>query len=37
MQERDLDYLQPVKLTQTPPDEMKPVLHALNHLLTAFR
>lgn len=34
MQERDLDYLQPVKLNEPPPDELKPVLHALNHLLT---
>ena len=33
MQERDLDYLQPVKLTNMPPNELKPVLHALNHLL----
>lgn len=33
MQERDLDYLQPVKLTNTPPNELQPVLHALNHLL----
>ncbi len=33
MQERDLDYLQPVKLIDTPPAELKPVLHALNHLL----
>lgn len=33
MQERDLDYLQPVKLTNNPPNELRPVLHALNHLL----
>lgn len=33
MQERDLDYLQPVKLMNTPPNELRPVLHALNHLL----
>jgi len=34
MQERDLDYLQPVKLNEQPPNELKPVLDALNHLLT---
>ena len=34
MQDRDLDYLQPVKLTHSPPDELKPVLNALNHLLS---
>lgn len=33
MQERDLDYLQPVKLPDSPPNELKPVLNALNHLL----
>ncbi len=33
MQARDLDYLQPVQLSQTPPHELKPVLQALNHLL----
>lgn len=33
IQERDLDYLQPIKLNQAPPDELKPVLQALNHLL----
>ncbi|HQV22421.1 MAG TPA: ATP-binding protein [Agitococcus sp.] len=33
MQERDLDYLQPVKLDSTPPEELKPVFNALNHLL----
>lgn len=33
MQARDLDYLQPIQLSQTPPHELKPVLQALNHLL----
>lgn len=33
MQQRDLDYLQPIKLSDSPPNELKPVLNALNHLL----